>query len=293
MDPVKSTRAAIKYLSELHDFFGDWTTAIASYNCGEIRVQSVIRNQKIDYLDNFWDLFSNLPYETARYVPRFIATLLIVENPEKYGFNLPAANSPVSFETVSLAKPVKLSVLASKLGLTAEVLSQLNPELRYDSTPNYAYDLRVPAGYGEKTMACLNELPNWIPPDVVYGWHTVKTGETLGLIARRYHTSVPAIVRLNKLKSSKLIYPGQRLRIPGQGQGLVSDDGSNQQAAADSQAPKPVSQSGQEIDYVVKPGDTLFNLARTYGLSVEKIKKDNNLDSDLLSIGQKLTIRFN
>ncbi|HNT01956.1 MAG TPA: transglycosylase SLT domain-containing protein, partial [Candidatus Saccharicenans sp.] len=62
MNPVKSTRAAIKYLSELHDFFGDWTTAIASYNCGEIRVQSVIRNQKIDYLDNFWDLFSSLPY---------------------------------------------------------------------------------------------------------------------------------------------------------------------------------------------------------------------------------------
>ncbi|HAV41035.1 MAG TPA: lytic transglycosylase [Acidobacteria bacterium] len=293
MDPVKSTRAAIKYLSELHDFFGDWTTAIASYNCGEIRVQSVIRNQKIDYLDNFWDLFSNLPYETARYVPRFIATLLIIENPDRYGFNLPPVNSPLSFETVSLTKPVKLSVLASKLGLTAEVLSQLNPELRYDSTPNYAYDLRVPAGYGEKTMACLNELPNWIPPDVVYGWHRVKTGETLGLIARRYHTSVQAIVRLNKLKNSKLIYPGQRLRIPGQGQGLVPDDDSNQQSASTSQAPKPVSQSGQEIDYVVKPGDTLFNLARTYGLSIDKIKKDNNLDSDLLSVGQKLTIRFN
>jgi len=293
MDPVKSTRAAIKYLSELHDFFGDWTTAIASYNCGEMRVQSVIRNQKIDYLDNFWDLFSNLPYETARYVPRFIATLLIIENPDRYGFNLPPVNSPLSFETVSLTKPVKLSVLASKLGLTAEVLSQLNPELRYDSTPNYAYDLRVPAGYGEKTMACLNELPNWIPPDVVYGWHKVKTGETLGLIARRYHTSVQAIVRLNKLKSSKLIYPGQRLRIPGQGQGLAPDDDSSQQSASTNQTPKPVSQSGQEIDYVVKPGDTLFGLARTYGLSIDKIKKDNNLDSDLLSVGQKLTIRFN
>ncbi|HOP61721.1 MAG TPA: lytic transglycosylase domain-containing protein, partial [Candidatus Saccharicenans sp.] len=169
MDPVKSTRAAIKYLSELHDFFGDWTTAIASYNCGEIRVQSVIRNQKIDYLDNFWDLFSSLPYETARYVPRFIATLLIVENPEKYGFNLPEVDSPLSYETVGLTKPVKLSVLASKLGLSADLLSQLNPELRYDSTPNYPYELRVPAGYGEQTLACLNELPNWIPPDVVYG----------------------------------------------------------------------------------------------------------------------------
>ena len=69
MDPVKATRAAIKYLSELHDFFGDWTTAIASYNCGEIRVQSVIRNQKIDYLDNFWDLFSSLPMRRLAMYP--------------------------------------------------------------------------------------------------------------------------------------------------------------------------------------------------------------------------------
>jgi len=295
MDPVKSTRAAIKYLSELHNFFGDWTTAIASYNCGEIRVQSVIRNQKIDYLDNFWDLFSSLPYETARYVPRFIATLLIVENPEKYGFNLPEVDSPLSYETVSLTKPIKLSVLASKLGLSADLLSQLNPELRYDSTPNYPYELRVPAGYGEQTLACLNELPNWVPPDVVYGWHTVKKGETLGQIARRYHTSVAAIVRLNKLKSSRLIYPGQRLRIPGQGQDLATAEDTNQQTTGSTRVSGPADKpaDGQNIDYVVKPGDTLYEIARNYGLSVDKIKKDNNLESDLLSVGQKLTIRFN
>lgn len=294
MDPVKSTRAAIKYLSELHDFFGDWTTAIASYNCGEIRVQSVIRNQKIDYLDNFWDLFSSLPYETARYVPRFIATLLIVDNPGKYGFELPEVDPPLSYETVSLTKPIKLSSLASKLGLSADLLSQLNPELRYDSTPNYAYELRVPAGYREQTLACLNELPNWVPPDVLYGWHTVKKGETLGQIARRYHTSVAAIVRLNKLKSSRLIYPGQRLRIPGQGQNLASAEPAEKRAAS-TQVSGPASQSaaGQNIDYVVKPGDTLYGIARSYGLSIDKIKKDNNLESDLLSVGQKLTIRFN
>ena len=295
MDPVKATRAAIKYLSELHDFFGDWTTAIASYNCGEIRVQSVIRNQKIDYLDNFWDLFSSLPYETARYVPRFIATLLIVDNPEKYGFNLPEVDSPLSYETVGLTKPVKLSVLASKLGISADLLSQLNPELRYDSTPNYPYELRVPAGYGEQTLACLNELPNWIPPDVVYGWHTVKKGETLGQIARRYHTSVAAIVNLNKLKSSSLIYPGQRLRIPGQGQNLASAEETDQETSGSTRVSGPASKpaAGQNIDYVVKPGDTLYEIARSYGLSVDKIKKDNNLESDLLSVGQKLTIRFN
>lgn len=295
MDPVKSTRAAIKYLSELHDFFGDWTTAIASYNCGELRVQNVIRAQKIDYLDNFWDLFANLPYETARYVPRFIATLLIIENPEKYGFSLPQPDAPMAFETVKLNKPVKLSTLAARLGISSESLIALNPELRHDSTPNYDYELRVPMGYGEKLQACLTELPNWIPPDAVYGWHTVKKGETLGLIARRYHTSVQAIARLNNLKKTTLIYPGQKLKIPGRSQGLESDENEQSQMSAvtrGSSDPGLASPSNKIITYLVKPGDTLFQIAKTYGVSVEKIKKDNGLESDALSVGQKLIIKL-
>ena len=73
MDPPKSTRAAIEYLTQLHKIFGDWTTALAAYNCGEGRVLRVIRKQHLNYLDNFWDLYERLPLETARYVPRFLA----------------------------------------------------------------------------------------------------------------------------------------------------------------------------------------------------------------------------
>ncbi|MDI6849236.1 MAG: LysM peptidoglycan-binding domain-containing protein [Candidatus Saccharicenans sp.] len=290
MDPVKSTRAAIRYLQELHDFFGDWSTAIAAYNCGEIRVQNVIRAQKIDYLDNFWDLFANLPYETARYVPRFIATLLIIENPEKYGFSLPQPEPALVYETVVIQKPTRLPALASRLGLSQDLLVQLNPELRHDSTPNYEYELRVPPGYAEQTSACLSELPSWIPPEAVFGWHTVRSGETLGLIARRYRTTIQAIARLNNLKNTRLIYPGQRLKIPGRAQGLTpaEDDGGS----------APVNQVREEavkegLTYVVKAGDTLYQLSRNFGLSVEKIKKDNNLDSDILVPGQKLVIKTN
>ncbi|NPV84212.1 MAG: LysM peptidoglycan-binding domain-containing protein, partial [Candidatus Aminicenantes bacterium] len=290
MDPVKSTRAAIRYLQELHDFFGDWSTAIAAYNCGEIRVQNVIRAQKIDYLDNFWDLFANLPYETARYVPRFIATLLIIENPEKYGFSLPQPEPALAYETVIIQKPTRLSQLASRLGLNQDLLVQLNPELRHDSTPNYEYELRVPPGYAEQTAACLAELPSWIPPEAVFGWHTVRPGETLGLIARRYRTTVQAIVRLNNLKSARLIYPGQRLKIPGRAQGLTpaEDDGGTAPA---SQVQGPA--GNENLTYVVKAGDTLYQLSRSFGISVDKIKKDNNLSSDVLVPGQKLVIKTN
>ncbi len=294
MDPVKSTRAAIKYLQELHDFFGDWSTAIAAYNCGEIRVQNVIRAQKIDYLDNFWDLFANLPYETARYVPRFIATLLIIENPEKYGFSLPQPEPALAYETVIIQKPTRLSQLASRLGLNQDLLVQLNPELRHDSTPNYEYELRVPTGYAEQTLACLAELPSWIPPEAVFGWHTVRPGETLGLIARRYRTTIQAIVRLNNLKNTRLIYPGQRLKIPGQAQGLTpAEDDGNPAPISPAQGPAQASPGSDGLTYVVKAGDTLYQLSRSFGLSVEKIKKDNNLSSDVLVPGQKLVIKTN
>jgi len=215
MDPVKATRAAVRYLTELHDFFGDWTTALASYNCGEYRVQNVIKAQKIDYLDNFWDVFNNLPYETARFVPRIIAAMLIIENPAKYGFTLPIPDPSLTWETVTVGQPVKLASISATLGLDPLILSFLNPELRHDSTPNYDYALKVPIGYGEKVLAALPALPRYIPPDVVYGWHTVKSGDTLGAIARRYRTSTDAIMRLNGIKNPRSLQIGRKLKIPG------------------------------------------------------------------------------
>jgi len=217
MDFLKSTRAAIRYLTELHSFFGDWSTALAGYNCGEIRVQNVIRTQQIDYLDNFWDLYRQLPWETARFVPRFMATLLIINNPEKYRFGLPQPELPLQFETVPIDQPFKLSALAATLGVDSAQLSMLNPELRYDSTPSYGYLLRVPVGCGEKIGAVAAGLPKWIPPEAQYTWHYVRKGETLSTIAARYRTSVSAIARLNGLRSVNFIKPGQRLKIPGRG----------------------------------------------------------------------------
>jgi membrane-bound lytic murein transglycosylase D len=217
MDPVKATRAALRYLLELHSFFGDWSTALASYNCGEIRVQNVIRTQRIDYLDNFWDLYRQLPWETARFVPRFLATVLIVNNPGKYGFELPQPDPPLTFETVTVAQPFKLSALAESIGVDLARLAALNPELRYDSTPAYEYILRVPVGYGERAGTMCAGLPKWVPPEAQYGWHQVRSGETLSTIAARYHTSVNAIARLNGLRSVHFIKPGQRLKIPGRG----------------------------------------------------------------------------
>jgi membrane-bound lytic murein transglycosylase D len=214
MDPYKSTKAAIKYLEELHSFFGDWTTALAGYNCGEGFVQRVINTQNINYLDNFWDLFARLPYQTARYVPRFIAATLIIQNPAKYGFELPAPYPSLKFDTVTINYPTKLQTLSVALGLEATELEFLNPELRQKSTPDRAYEIRIPLGYGEKALAAVANVPKYVPPE--FSNHVVRSGETLSLIARIYGTSVQTLQRINSLRGT-LIRAGQVLKIPGRG----------------------------------------------------------------------------
>lgn len=106
MDPEKSTDAAIQYLTDLHGMFGDWMMALASYNCGENRVKRLLRRQEADHLDTFWDIYGGLPSETARYVPRFLATIAIVRDPEAYGLELPEPYPATEFETVEEVPPV-------------------------------------------------------------------------------------------------------------------------------------------------------------------------------------------
>ncbi len=280
MDPIKSTQAAAKYLDELHSLFGDWTTALAGYNCGEFRVQRVIRGQRINYLDNFWDLYEMLPRETARFVPRFVATLLIINDPDKYGFTLPQPDPPLSFETVSINRAVSLSSLAKALGLNETDLTDLNPELRYKSTPEREYPLRVPKGYEAQTRSKISSVAKYVPPEASYITYYVRRGDTVSGIAERHRTSISAIARANNLRGRYLIRPGQKLKVPGRGVSISSTR-------------RELVQVGEKSVYVVKRGDNLWSIANSFGTTVNKLKKDNNLTSNLLSTGQKLTLQSN
>jgi membrane-bound lytic murein transglycosylase D len=281
MDPIKSTQAALKYLSDLHSHFGDWTTALASYNCGEYKVKNVISNQRFNYLDNFWDLYLMLPRETASFVPRFIATLLIVNNPEKYGFNLPTPDTALEFVKLPMNSPIRLSDLSEAMGLKEDILPSLNPELRHGATPAYEYVLKVPLGFAEKAMIALNSIPTWIPPEATYRIHRVRRGESLSIIAHRYRTSVSAIARLNGLRRVNLIKSGQRLKIPVRGR----------RSYASSSPPPKLVKEGEKLIYIVRRGDSLYKIAHAFSTTVGKIKKDNNLESDLLDVGQKIVIQ--
>jgi membrane-bound lytic murein transglycosylase D len=214
LNPEKSTRAAISYLKELHSLFGDWSTVLAAYNCGETRVLRVIRNQKINYLDNFWDLYAQLPQETARYVPKFLATLHIVNNLGKYGLEKIKIDSPIKFEPFAVTKLNHLNDIAKITGIDRKTLAALNPELRRDIVPGENYVLNIPEGKKQMLLKNIDKILRLNPARVDFLKHRVESGETLTLIARRYSTSVDNIMLANNLDHANHIVSGKILNIP-------------------------------------------------------------------------------
>ncbi len=281
MDPEKSTRAAIDYLKELHGIFGDWSTALAGYNCGEANVLRAIRKQKVSYLDNFWDLYTRLPNETASYVPRFLAVLHILQDPEKHGFDLPPVDPPQNFETVTINKQVHVKTIAKNIGYSYRELKDLNPELRKNVTPREPYTLKVPVGKAETLLAKLDDIPIYVPPVPPYVVHRVRSGESLSVIAQKYRTSVRAIMAMNNLRSSRFIRAGWRLKIP------TSRSVSYRNARPPIQTTKL---RGNLQEYVVRKGDSLWEIASRTGTTVRAIQSLNQLKSTQLTVGQVLRL---
>ncbi|TYT74785.1 lytic transglycosylase [Desulfobotulus mexicanus] len=282
MDPEKATDAAIAYLTELHRLFGDWPTVLAAYNCGEGRVLRTIRSQNVNYLDNFWDLYTKLPRETAQYVPRFLATVHIIQNMEKYGFDPNDLDTPPSFETVSVERQVSLQAIASATGIPLKDLKNLNPELRYDLLPNTNYTLKIPQGYTDHFLASIESIDEDTPPQRAYLHHRVKPGEALSTIAARYKVSVRHLMQENNIRRANLIQAGQVIKIPA--------SSSLAQTPSSRQNITPSTQQRQTLTYTVQRGDTLWHISRRFNLSANDIIAANQLPDSNLQIGQRLRI---
>ena len=281
MDPHKATLGAIGYLTDLHNMFGDWYLALAGYNCGEYNVLKAIRRQQEGYFDQFWDIYTRLPRETRRYVPRLLAVLTILEDPASYGFDLPEPFPPLQWDEVEIERSAELTALDEAMDLESGTLAMLNPELRRKATPAEPYSLKIPGGETATLLATLESLPEWEAPANSTSVHRVRRGETLSGIASRYGTRVSVLMDLNNLRSANRIWPGQQLHVPdGRGGG-----GRSTSRSADALVP------GAEITYSVRRGDNLWALANRYGTTVERIKRENNLRNSTLQPGQRLVLR--
>ena len=210
-------------------------------------------------------------------MPRFLATLHILDQPQKYGLDLTALDMPQQYEIVSISRQVHLKDVARSIGVAENDLYELNPELRYKICPEDAYPLKVPAHKGEFLLAQLDKIHVSRPPQRSYVYHRVRPGQTLSLIAKRYRTSVGRIMRANNLRKSNYIVAGRLLKIPRSGYRY--------------HPPKKFrSHHGQRVIHVVKKGDSLWTIAKQYETTTKKIQQLNQLSSTDLHKGQKLLI---
>jgi membrane-bound lytic murein transglycosylase D len=312
MDADKSTQAAISYLKELHGMFGDWLTVLAAYNSGEGRVMRVISRQHINYLDRFWDLYHQLPNETARYVPRFLATLHIIRNPEKYGFDLKTGieqRAPYEYKCVKSNKPMKLQDVAFYTGIPEEVVNGLNSELRHRITPDKEYDLKLPLEACDKYSQVKDSIPQSDRPTLSFLSspnrenhkadrlsdrrtarshslnYRVKQGESLGSIARKYRLSPRTLAAYNSISANKALKSGQRIQIP-----VGNSKKVGKSAVQYANGDKNSSERDNRINYKVKRGDSLASLARRFGTSEAEIKKLNRMKGRSLTTGKVIII---
>lgn len=293
MDVEKSTEAAIAYLKELHGMFGDWLTVLAAYNCGEGRVLRVISRQHINYFDRFWDLYKQLPNETARYVPRFLATLHIIRDPKKYGMDLGSnIEKPIAYSFVKVNKMMKLQDIASKIEVPEEKLNLLNAELRHKITPDKEYDLKVPVDGIAKLNSLIGEIPECEKPSyaaaasrshMVFAKHKVKKGEKISTIAKRYNVSPSTIASYNNISAKKRLVAGQRLNVPVIKVTRVAQNKSDLK----SKKKRSTLAEAKQI-YKVKKGDTLVNIAKRFDIPVAQLRKMNNLKNNSIKRGQVL-----
>jgi len=277
-DPIKSTNAAAEHLKDLHNLFGSWPLALASYNAGAGKVQrAVLRTRS----DDFWDLKASryIRKETKNYVPKYMAATIIAKNPEAYGFSVVAVN-PYKFDEVVLEESVDLRLIARCADCTYQEIKELNPEIRRWVTPPHfsKYTIRLPLGKKEPF------LKNYaaVPPEQKIKWerHEVGRGETIATIAKQYNTTADAIRDINGLKKNR-ISPGKHLLIP------IDINGKNHDL---SYMTPGQGNKQQQILYRVRRGETLVKIAKRHNVSVADIKEWNKGIGKSIRAGQKIKL---
>jgi membrane-bound lytic murein transglycosylase D len=303
-DPEKATRAAAKYLTTLHNMFGDWHLALASYNGGPGRVQRAMKRAK---RTDFWQLSASkryLPRETRDYVPLILAAVVIARNPAQYGLAVAEPEIPRA-EQVTVYGPIDLRKVAEWAGVSAEVIQDLNPELRRWTTPVRAtdYQLNVPEGTATQILAALTTAE---PEDLVsFNRYSVKKGETISTIAKKLKVSRTDLAEANYLSTKARLDAGQQLIIPlapttilaarTESPAPVAESRSVDAVVASNVRPQAVqnasaASSVSRVTHRVKRGETLFSIARLYQTTVTALKQWNRISGSAIKIGQRLTI---
>ncbi len=288
-DVISSTRAALDYLKALNkQFKGDWELALAAYNSGAGTVRNAIRyNQKRGRRTDFWSL--KLPDETSAYVPRLLALSEIFRHPEEHDIALMSFPDEPYFTTVDIGTQLDLALAAEMADLPIQDLYLLNSGFnRWATDPEGPHRLNLPIDKAESFLATLEKMP----PEQRLTWkrYRIKQGDSLSVIARKNNTSLKLLRQVNKLRGNR-IRAGKHLLIP------VSSQSYDHYVLSAEQRKESIQnrqRKGSKQHYVVKPGDSLWKIARNHNVNFKKLAKWNGMaPGDPLRTGQRLVIWIN
>jgi len=265
-DPEKSSIAYAKYMKMLYNQFGDWYLAMAAYNWGAGNLQRAV--MRTGYAD-FWELYrrNSLPKETKNYVPGIIAAIIMAKNPQQYGLEGMVPDAPVVSDKVRVDYAVDLRLVADVTGAPLQEIVALNPSLLHTSTPRDGeFDLHVPVG----TEGLYQKRIKDIPEDKRTSWrfHLARAGESLDSIASSLHGRPSEIAVANGLKENAAIDAGDELVIP------VSN----------------IVVATHPTHYTTRSGDTLVTVADRFNVTVEDLRRWNNLSSATIAAHRSLAV---
>ena len=310
-DFEKSTRAAARHLKDLYSELNDWNLVLGAYNAGAGRIfRAMHRSGSSDY----WEMRRYLPRQTRNYIPQYIAVARIILNPQKHGFiDVPMADS-LAFDVVGINDCVDLRVLAKCACTTVDTLQDLNPELlRWCTPPGVTgYRFRIPLGRKDTFLVSYTKIPAEQKKD--WAIHTVKRGETVSSIARRYGIASSLLKDLNNIHSDRRLSIGTILAIPiprdiadskvpydyspevrgmnfGSAKSYAARDNISKtklrQAKREVKQPK----GKEKLVYHVKRGDTIGHIAEWYGVRASDIRNWNDISyGSYIHAGQAIAI---
>jgi len=235
-DPVKATEAAAHYLRDLFDIYGDWHLVLAAYNFGPGNINKAIRRS--GGKQNYWEIYYNLPKETRKYIPAFIAATYVMNYSGQYQIPATEPSFKLVTDTIELRSYLNFEQISANLNISIEELRQLNPQYRRDIIPakcDKPYILKLPA---DKISAFIDKQPQ------IYAYNRDK------------------------------FFPNNQIIIPkgGERSGYINLDGKN------------------KVFYTVRQGDNPGSIAKKHHISLSNLRSWNNLNHDLIRVGQKLAI---
>ncbi len=286
-DVIAATRAALDYLSFLHKTLdGDWLNAIAAYNSGEGRVlRAIKRNRKKHLPTDFWSL--DLPKETSAYVPKLLALADLLKRTEEFKVVWhPIPNHPY-IAVVDAKKQIDIAKAAELADMELNDLHRLNPGYNQWATdPNGPHKFIVPIEKADDFEAQLAALDD--SERMSWTRYVVQSGDTLGGIADKHNVSVSILQDINKI-SGNIIRVDQAIMVPTSSKSLQQYSLTADNRLEKTQNKKRVGST--KLNYIVKRGDTLWDISNEYDVSVRSLAKWNGMaPKDPLKPGKKLVI---